>query len=280
MTRAMGEVTHAEHVVELGDEDGLLLSTPNDLYLWSQNATIATVQQSDLHVTDIIGEFQAASQSISDSGLLTGSMALQRNNRFGRFTQPFYMVDNYPMEGAVSLPANAPVAVQKPGGTVVWQVGGQNVNVYAEGVSLVSGNTPTHNLIPGEISPSSFTLEADVNTTRQQDGQFHLTLWTADGSPIILGNGNTEITIPAQDNGVTFNGHGEKYVGTSAIQIVSNLDSVARFAIINGTPTIVLHAGEFVKVQFAGLTTLAGALIRINLDGDRNLNVKCVKTHP
>jgi len=276
ITDAVGEITHAEHVVVFADEDGLLLSTPTDLYLWSQNANIATIQRTNMYVTSILGEFKDANKQISGGGILSSSMTLQREDgRFGRYTRPFYIVDNYPMDGEPSLPSGGlgvPVAIQPPGGTVAWQTESQNVTVYVEGITIVTGGSPTHNLIPGEIAPSSFTLAAYVNKSRPVDASFALSFWHSDGSPILLGNGSAEVTIPAQAAGTIFDGRGEKYVGASAVQIVSNLNNGARYVLTNGVPTIVLHQGEFVKARFAGLSTIAGELMEIHLDGDCNQN--------
>jgi hypothetical protein len=92
------------------------------------------------------------------------------------------------MEGGVAIPVNGlgvPLAVQQPGGTVVWSTGAQDVKVYAEGVSIVSGDSPTHDLIPGEIATNEFTLEAYVNTNRVSEGAqvFTLRLYDAEGAP-------------------------------------------------------------------------------------------------
>jgi hypothetical protein len=256
--------------VNIGDEDGLLIATPDDLYIVSQGAEMGTVQQSKVYTKTIYGEFPGATAQVSGGG---ATLNLQRTptGQFNRFERKFYIIDNYPMEGAISPVPDAPVMVQKPGDIGTWTAPAASpVKVYAEGVSVISDGSPTHNLIPGEIAPSSFTLEADVDANRIQTGPqaFILRLYTADGAAI----GTGDIPIPAQDAGTIFDGLGEKYTGAT-VQIVSNLTGDVRSsADAYGNVTIVLHAGEFVEANFAGLSTLAGALIKVNLDGDCNLN--------
>jgi hypothetical protein len=271
---AVGSVTHVSYVVEIGDQDGLRVETPDDLYIVSQDATIATIQNPKTYTKTIFGEFPGDTQ-VSCSGLADSSMTLRRyNNCFGRFARPFFILDNYPMEGAILIPASAPgapVVVQQPGGTSIMSAG-NNVKVYAEGVSIVSSDgTPTHNLIPGEIASSSFTLSAFVDTNRVQGAPspFVLRLFDAYGSAIGATN---LIQVSANDAGAIFDNLGRKYVGTDSITITNALPGDARYMVVNGQKMIVLHSGEFVQAQFASLTTLAGAMIKINLDGDCNLN--------
>lgn len=273
----VGSVTHASYIVELGDDDGLRIATPNDLYIDSQGARMGTIQQSKVYTQTVFGEFATPNYTITGSGALTSSMLVQRDGRFGRNARPFYIIDNYPMEGSISLPASVqgvPVAVQKPGGEVVWSTGSQNVTVYAEGVSVLSGGTPTHNLIPGDILTNSITLEAFVDAKRVASGtpSFALQIFQADGAPVELGGGLSEIVIGATDAGAIFGGRGEHFEGSTSIDIVGNLPGGVRYMVDGGVPKIVLHDGEFIEVRFAGLSTLAGALVKIDLDGDRNLN--------
>lgn len=273
----VGSVTHASYIVELGDDDGLHIATPNDLYIDSQGARIGTVQQSKVYTQTVFGEFATPNYTITGSGLVGSSMKVQRDGRFGRNARPFYIIDNYPMEGSISLPASvqgASVAVQKPGGEVVWSTGSQNVTVYAEGVSIMSGGAPTHNLIPGEILTNSITLEAFVDAKRVSSGtpNFELQIFQADGAPVELGGGLSEIVMGATDAGPKFGGRGEKYEGSTPLEIVGSLPGGVRYMDGGGVPKIVLHDGEFIEARFAGLSTLAGALVKIDLDGDRNLN--------
>lgn len=53
----VGSVTHASYIVELGDDDGLRIATPNDLYIDSQGARMGTVQQSKVYTQTVFGEF-------------------------------------------------------------------------------------------------------------------------------------------------------------------------------------------------------------------------------
>ena len=271
---AVGSITHSSYFVDIADQDGFLIATPDDLYIASQGAQMGTVQQSKLYTKSVFGEFPADIQ-LSASGLAQSTLTLPRSGPFGRFARPFYIIDNYPAEGAVSPVPDAPVLLQQPGGTITWAAPGASpVKLYAEGVSILADNTPTHNLIPGEIAPSTFTLEADVDAKRVASAppQFELRLYTAEGAAIDLGNGQKAIQINATPAGTIFDTLGQKFTGATPIQIVSNLTGNVRYSQVNNTPTIVLKAGEFVEANFAGLTTLAGAMIKVNIDGDCNGN--------
>ena len=100
----VGSVTHSSYIVELGDDDGLRIATPNDLYIDSQGARMGTVQQSKVYTRTVFGEFATPNYTITGSGLLGSSMMVQRDGRFGRNARPFYIIDNYPMEGSISCP--------------------------------------------------------------------------------------------------------------------------------------------------------------------------------